>query len=361
MTFGELKKLIERIDGFPENKQEEILLNMGLTPSKYRALKEKAMTIGRATASKKRKLAALELYKKLKKELALLNKKIEKKAERGEQGSPGRDGRDGKDGRVGLRGPRGPRGERGPEGRTGKAGADGIRGEKGEPGPAGQSITADEIKAEITTQISAPLLELKKQKEQLDKDFQEQIIEPARRLGMGLQTQVDEIKSSHLPGTYLKLDASNDPITGDLLIKPTANSTTAFQVQQSDGTAVLDVDTTNRKLTVSSGTTGQSTIESGLVINNASGSAEADDTLIKTNSYNAVDIDAGDNSIQIMSNASGKVGFFAATPVAQDTGWTITNETTDRVLDCDVTTINELADVVGTLIEQLKTYGILGS
>jgi hypothetical protein len=54
------------------------------------------------------------------------------------------------------------------------------------------------------------------------------------------------------------------------------------------------------------------------------------------------------------------VGFFGTAPVVQDTGWTVTNETTDKVLDADVTTLNELADVVGTLIEQLKSYGIIG-
>jgi hypothetical protein len=40
-------------------------------------------------------------------------------------------------------------------------------------------------------------------------------------------------------------------------------------------------------------------------------------------------------------------------------GWTITNETTDRVLDCNATTINELADVLGTLITDLIAGGIL--
>jgi len=45
---------------------------------------------------------------------------------------------------------------------------------------------------------------------------------------------------------FLKLDASNDPITGDLLIKPTSNSTTTFGVQQADGTSVFNVDTTNK-------------------------------------------------------------------------------------------------------------------
>lgn len=54
------------------------------------------------------------------------------------------------------------------------------------------------------------------------------------------------------------------------------------------------------------------------------------------------------------------LSFFNATPVAQSTGWSVTNETTDKSFDADATTVDELADVLGTLIETLKTYGILG-
>lgn len=37
----------------------------------------------------------------------------------------------------------------------------------------------------------------------------------------------------------------------------------------------------------------------------------------------------------------------------------ITNVTTDRVYDANSTTIDELADVLGTLIAELRTKGIL--
>jgi len=47
---------------------------------------------------------------------------------------------------------------------------------------------------------------------------------------------------------YLKLDASNDPITGDLLIKPTTDSLTGFVVQDTDANAVLTVDTINNSV-----------------------------------------------------------------------------------------------------------------
>lgn len=42
------------------------------------------------------------------------------------------------------------------------------------------------------------------------------------------------------------------------------------------------------------------------------------------------------------------------------TGWQVTNVTTDTVLDANSTSTAELADVLGTLITQMKNRGILG-
>ena len=41
-------------------------------------------------------------------------------------------------------------------------------------------------------------------------------------------------------------------------------------------------------------------------------------------------------------------------------GWRMTNVTTDRVLDADATTLAEVADVLATLINDLKNSGHLG-
>jgi hypothetical protein len=64
---------------------------------------------------------------------------------------------------------------------------------------------------------------------------------------------------------------------------------------------------------------------------------------------------------KIGTGTTQKLGFWNATPVVQSTGWSVSNETTTKSFDANATTINELADVLGTLIEQLKTYGILGA
>jgi hypothetical protein len=64
---------------------------------------------------------------------------------------------------------------------------------------------------------------------------------------------------------------------------------------------------------------------------------------------------------KIGTGTTQKLGFWNATPVVQNTGWTTSNVSSDKVLDANSTTIDELADVVGTLIDTLKTYGILGA
>ena len=54
-----------------------------------------------------------------------------------------------------------------------------------------------------------------------------------------------------------------------------------------------------------------------------------------------------------------KVGFFGATPATQSTGWSVTNLSEDKTLDADGA-LDQVADVLGSLIETLKNYGILG-
>ena len=49
----------------------------------------------------------------------------------------------------------------------------------------------------------------------------------------------------------------------------------------------------------------------------------------------------------------------AITPSVED--YDITNEAADRVLNADATTIDELCDVLGTLINDLIATGIIGS
>jgi len=54
-----------------------------------------------------------------------------------------------------------------------------------------------------------------------------------------------------------------------------------------------------------------------------------------------------------------KIGLFGTAPVAQTAAYSITNVTPDRAYDANTVAIAELADVVGTLIADLKSYGVL--
>jgi hypothetical protein len=58
----------------------------------------------------------------------------------------------------------------------------------------------------------------------------------------------------------------------------------------------------------------------------------------------------------------GAFAFAGGTVAVAETGWTtFTNLTTDRTCDANATTVEELADILGTLIVALKNKGILAN
>jgi hypothetical protein len=59
--------------------------------------------------------------------------------------------------------------------------------------------------------------------------------------------------------------------------------------------------------------------------------------------------------------ATGGYGFNGESATAVQTGYTPTNVTTTRSFDADSVTLDSLADVVGTLIEDLKTKGLISA
>ena len=64
--------------------------------------------------------------------------------------------------------------------------------------------------------------------------------------------------------------------------------------------------------------------------------------------------------VQVCGSAN-KLGFYNTTPVIQTTGWAVTNVISDKVYDANSTTIDEIADVLGTLIDTLKAMGLLSA
>ena len=60
------------------------------------------------------------------------------------------------------------------------------------------------------------------------------------------------------------------------------------------------------------------------------------------------------------SGSAPLIGFLGAAAVARTSAYTVTNLTTDRSYDANATSTAELADVLGTLIADLKAFGLLG-
>lgn len=57
---------------------------------------------------------------------------------------------------------------------------------------------------------------------------------------------------------------------------------------------------------------------------------------------------------------TGSLGFFGTTPAAQPSAYTPSNVTTDRSYNANSTTLDEVADVLGTLIADLQSVGLIG-
>lgn len=98
----------------------------------------------------------------------------------------------------------------------------------------------------------------------------------------------------------------------------------------------------------------------------ASGSLVTFTTFTESVSLNAADdAEGADGSVTIdgdLNHDGSNIGFFGTTPAPQSTGWTVfSNLSTDKTCDADATTVEELADILGTLIEQLKTHGLLST
>lgn len=65
------------------------------------------------------------------------------------------------------------------------------------------------------------------------------------------------------------------------------------------------------------------------------------------------------NTGKLKHNGS-TLGFYGATPVAKSSAYTPSNVTTDRSYDANATTLDEVADVLGTLIADLQNVGLIG-
>jgi hypothetical protein len=100
-------------------------------------------------------------------------------------------------------------------------------------------------------------------------------------------------------------------------------------------------------------------INNDATINARNAANLADIEMIRVNTSDEVAVATAAGTDVQLGNATGKIGFFATTPVVRTAAYTPTNVTPDRSYNADSTSTAELADVLGTVIADLQSYGLL--
>ena len=150
------------------------------------------------------------------------------------------------------------------------------------------------------------------------------------------------------------VNVTGDTMTGGLTIEPDTDTLTALVVNDTDSNNVLTVDTIHNRVVVTSGTTGQSTIGAGLIVNNDSGSGAINDFQVNSDTLTVLFVDASANTLAIgvdttfndgknivlntttgtqFGTATGqKLSFWGVTPVVQQVLATGAGATVDNVI-----------------------------
>jgi hypothetical protein len=168
--------------------------------------------------------------------------------------------------------------------------------------------------------------------------------------------------------THAYVDESGDTMTGPLIIDVTNDA--AFVVRDASDVDTFLVDTNGTKVVRIKGaaqligsdgsnvTQWTLTSDFGLGINNGLDIKVTSDSGSTTKFL--VEGATGDTQIVGALNHDGTtVGFFGVAPATRPTTYSVTNLVTDRSYDANATTTAELADVLGTLIADLRTMGLV--
>jgi hypothetical protein len=183
-----------------------------------------------------------------------------------------------------------------------------------------------------------------------------------KRLGLGLSTNIN---------AKLTFAAATNAAGGILF----GTDTTLYR-------AAADMLKTDDAFTCGGLQVGQSIIASGLVVNEDGLGTAVDDFRVESdNASSAFEVDASADQININVNTqivdkniilgvttgtkigtaiTQKMGFYNATPIVQPATYTASNVSADRNYDANATMIDEIADVLGTLITDLKALGLVG-
>ena len=137
-----------------------------------------------------------------------------------------------------------------------------------------------------------------------------------------------------------------------LLLQGTTHPTTGY-VQISDPLRLSQLRTTAGALNISIGATGPS-LRDGTTIRIAiSSSSPHVDVTGDLRLSGAIELDGA------LNHDGSTVGFFGTAPASQAAAYTASNSATDRAYDTNAVTLHELADIIGTLISDLRDYGLV--
>lgn len=140
---------------------------------------------------------------------------------------------------------------------------------------------------------------------------------------------------------------------GVRVAKPTGATSYALQLSDTGGTAAggitFGTDTTLYRSTNDVLKTDDALVVDGASITLSNDASSARSIVVGTT-----------NGLKIGTATTQKLGFFNATPVVRPSAYTPTNVSADRSYDANSTSIDELADVLGTLIADLQALGLVG-
>lgn len=196
--------------------------------------------------------------------------------------------------------------------------------------------------------------------------------------------EIPRLRWQSQAGTDLaSMIASSSALTIDTLSSNPIRINAPTEIEMGSGSQVLTLQAvTETPLLDLQSTAGTSllTLTAGVATSTISA---FDDLKLRTNGSDAVTVDGGTQNVTLaagltvtntltasstltmggaLDHNGTTVGFYGVAPTTRQTGYTtFANLVTDRTCDANTVVIAELADIVGTLIEDLKATGIIGA
>ena len=155
-----------------------------------------------------------------------------------------------------------------------------------------------------------------------------------------------EVRNSS--GTTLASVSSAGTVTAPNVSVSAANGAEAIGITNRADLNFKDSSTTKATINITSGGVLQISDATTSRVTIASGNG---DTRLKSA--------ASSGSVIVGDTASEKVGFFGSSGAVRSSGWSVSNVSSDRAFDASSTTVNEIANALGTLVNDLKALGLI--